>query len=375
MTNLHKALRKSTLKRKVGQRPGTLSVPETAFAPRFFLFSYSENFFQEQEYATYDELAAFLGAHPHAKHWVDVRGFADIKVLERIAADFRIHPLQMEDVLNEYQRPKVEEDNGRLFIVSRMIDFTKSCELEDQQLSLFTGPNYVLTLQSDYVDCLEALRERLRSGKGSIRKRPVMYLTYAILDTVTDYYFPAMAKIGDYAEELEDKLFENPSRELLSQILNLKREVVKVRRIVWPERDKISEFLKMDEDIVAPELQPYFKDVYDHTIQLMDLVDNYKEMTSSLTDLYLSNVSNRMNEVMKVLTIISTIFIPLSFVVGLYGMNFSREGVDGQVNPLNMPELYQPYGYVTLLAIMGLIVSGMVYYFYRKGWLTDNDKR
>ncbi|MFC6997622.1 magnesium/cobalt transporter CorA [Rufibacter roseus] len=372
-STLHKALRKNTLKRKVGQRPGTLSVPDTAFAPRLFLFSYAHDFFHEQEYSSYPELLAAFRAHPEVKHWIDVRGYADIALLEQITTDFQIHPLQMEDVLNEYQRPKVEEESGRLFIVSRMIDFNEQHQLEDRQLSLFTGPNYVLTLQSDYVDCLEVLRERMRIGKGTIRKRPVMYLTYGILDVVMDYYFPAMAKIGDYAEELEDCLFDNPNKKLLGQILNLKREVVKVRRIVWPERDKINELLRMEEDIIPAELKIYFKDVYDHSIQLMDLVDNYKETTSSLSDLYLSNVSNRLNEVMKVLTIISTIFIPLSFIVGLYGMNFSREGLDGNVNPLNMPELYQPYGYVTLLGFMAVVVCGMVYYFYRKGWLTNNE--
>ena len=198
-----------------------------------------------------------------------------------------------------------------------------------------------------------------------------MSLTHGILDVITDYYFPAMAKIGDYAEELEDCLFENPGRQLLTQILDLKREVVKLRRTVWQERDKINELLRMDEEVIPAELKIYFRDVYDHAVQLMDLVDNYKETTSNLSDLYLSNVSNRMNEVMKVLTIISTIFIPLSFIVGLYGMNFSRENPRGGINEWNMPELYHPYGYVYLLTFMGLVVTGMVYFFYRKGWLSN----
>ncbi|WP_192823580.1 magnesium/cobalt transporter CorA [Rufibacter sp. LB8] len=374
MTNHHtpKPLRPSTLSRKVGQRPGTLSLPETALPPRLFLMSYSQESFLEQECASYTALQEALAANPNLNHWIDLRGYSDLGLLEKLRDDFQIHPLQMEDVLNDYQRPKVEEDSGRLFIVSRMITFNDKHRLEDRQLSMFTGPNYVLTLQSDYVDCLEALRERLRIGKGSIRKRPISYLMYAVQDTITDYYFPAMARIGEYAEELEDCLFDNPSRSLLSQILDLKREVVKVRRIVWPERDKINELMRMEDDLVPDELEIYFKDVYDHTIQLMDLVDNYKEMTSSLSDLYLSNVSHRMNEVMKVLTIISTIFIPLSFIVGLYGMNFSRENPRGGINPLNMPELYHPYGYLTLLVVMALVVTGMVYYFYRKGWLRSN---
>ncbi|WP_255478666.1 magnesium/cobalt transporter CorA [Rufibacter sp. XAAS-G3-1] len=359
------------MERSVGQKPGSLTISAQALPPRLFLVSFDENLHESREFADYDTLLEAFHQAPHARHWIDVRGYGSIKLLERIMADFQIHPLQMEDVINDYQRPKVEEDHNRLFIVSRMIAFTPGHELDDDQLSLFTGPNYVLTFQSDYEDCLDPLRERIKVGKGSIRKKSAMYVAYAIMDVVLDHYFPAMAQLGEYAEELEDCLFENPSKKLLSQILDLKREVVKIRRIVWPERDKINEILRMDEQLIPHDLKIYFKDIYDHAVQLIDLVDNYKEITSSLTDLYLSNVSNRMNEVMKVLTIISTIFIPLSFIVGLYGMNFSRENPRGGINPLNMPELYHPYGYVTLLGIMGLIVSGMVYYFYRKGWLTN----
>ncbi|MBA9075494.1 MULTISPECIES: magnesium/cobalt transporter CorA [Rufibacter] len=373
MTDYHipKRLRPDTISRKAGQRPGSLALPENALAPRFFLISYGPDFFLEQEHQGYDSLMHTFREHPQAKHWLDVRGYADVPVLERMMADFQIHPLQMEDIVNDYQRPKVEDETDRLFIVSRMIEFNEEHKLEDRQLTLLTGPNYVLTFQSDYHDCLDVLRDRIRSGKGTIRKRPVMSLTHGILDVITDYYFPAMAKIGDYAEELEDCLFENPGRQLLTQILDLKREVVKLRRTVWQERDKINELLRMDEEVIPAELKIYFRDVYDHAVQLMDLVDNYKETTSNLSDLYLSNVSNRMNEVMKVLTIISTIFIPLSFIVGLYGMNFSRENPRGGINEWNMPELYHPYGYVYLLTFMGLVVTGMVYFFYRKGWLSN----
>ncbi|MFB9863938.1 magnesium/cobalt transporter CorA [Rufibacter immobilis] len=362
---------KSILERSVGQKPGSLSVSRDALAPRLFLVSFDHDYYEAVEFTDYDALLEAFRSAPHARHWIDVRGYGNVPLLERIMADFQIHPLQMEDVINDYQRPKVEEGPNGLFIVSRMIAFLPDHTLDDDQLSIFTGDNYVLTFQSDYEDCLDTLRERIRVGKGSIRKKPVMYLAYAMLDVTLDYYFPAMAQLGEYAEELEDCLFEKPSKQLLSQILELKRVVVKIRRIVWPERDKINEILRMDESVVPHDLKIYFKDLYDHAVQLMDLIDNYRETTSSLTDLYLSNVSNRMNEVMKVLTIISTIFIPLSFIVGIYGMNFSRENPDGSTNPLNMPELYQPYGYVTLLGIMGIIVAGMLYYFYRKGWLTN----
>ncbi|QHL87307.1 magnesium/cobalt transporter CorA [Nibribacter ruber] len=360
----------SILERKVGQKPGSLIISEKALPPRLFLVSFDEEYYQEQEFERYEDMFQAFIAKPLARHWIDVRGYRNLEMLEKFMVDFQIHPLQMEDVLNDYQRPKIEEDQQRLFIISRMLMFTPEHEVDDDQLSLFTGANYVLTFQSDYEDCLNPLRERIRVGKGSIRKKAPLYMAYAIMDVVLDHYFPAMAQLGEYAEELEDCLFENPSKELLSKILDLKREVVKIRRIIWPERDKINEILRMDETLLPHDLRIYFKDIYDHAVQLIDLVDNYRETTTSLTDLYLSNVSNRMNEVMKVLTIISTIFIPLSFIVGLYGMNFSRQQPDGDINPLNMPELYQPYGYVTLLGFMGLVVIGMVYYFYRKGWLS-----
>jgi magnesium transporter len=363
-------LQRNTIKDKVGKRPGFLYVPEQAYKPRLFLISFAEDFIREQEFADYLQLMAYFRANPEARHWIDIRGYADLQLMEDLMRDFSIHPLQMEDVINDYQRPKVEETNDQLFIVSRMVNFTPDRQLQDDQLNIFTGPNYVLTLQRDYQDCLDPLRERIRVGKGLIRQRPAMYLAYALLDVVLDYYFPTMAALGDYLESLEESLFNNPDKQVLNQILSVKREVIKLRRIVWPERDKLNEILRLEEDIVPEELRKYFKDVYDHSVQVIDLLDNYKETTSSLTELYLSHVSNRMNEIMKVLTIISSIFIPLSFVAGVYGMNFSRENPEtGEVYPWSMPELYQPYGYITLMGSMFLLILLQLVFFYKKGWL------
>lgn len=249
---------------------------------------------------------------------------------------------------------------------------SESKSLEDVQLSLFTGPNYVLSLQSDYADCLDPLRERIRVGKGVIRQRPTMYMAYAMMDVVLDYYFPVMAEIGEYIEDLEQQVVLQTSKTNLTLILDLKSELVKLRRITWPERDKMSEMLRMGEDVIPENLKVYFRDAYDHVIQLIDLVDNHKDMASSLVDLHMSSVSNRMNEIMKVLTIISTIFIPLSFIVGLYGMNFSHENPEtGKVYPFSMPELYQPYSYPILLGLMGILILFQLYFFYRKGWFSS----
>jgi magnesium transporter len=359
---------------EVGQRPGTLNVRDGALKPRLFVMSYNDTSCEEAEFTDrYDELLPYLREHADLKHWIDVRGYGDLALMEQFMQDFGLHPLQMEDVLNDYQRAKVEVfDEDRLFMVSRMTDFTRNLEIDDDQLSLFTGPNYVLSFQDDYDDCLESLRARIRSNFSTLRRHPVLYLAYALTDVVLDHYYPTMAAIGDYIEELEEAIFaDKRPRRLLNRILRIKKDVVRFRRLVYPERDKIAEILRLPEEIVPETLKIFYRDAYDHAIQALDLAESYRDNISSLTDLYLSDQSNRMNEVMKVLTIISTIFIPLSFVVGLYGMNFQRDDGHGHYLPLNMPELYSPWGYPTVVFIMGMVVATQLYYFYRKGWLTN----
>ncbi|MBF9252332.1 magnesium/cobalt transporter CorA [Pontibacter sp. 172403-2] len=368
----HHRHRNSILNRTAGTRPGFLFVPAGAHAPRFFLVSFSDTFLEQTELPSYELLMKKVSDQPDLRHWIDIRGYGDLKLLEQITLDFSIHPLQMEDVINDYQRPKVvEQDRNRLFIISRMLRWSAETHcLDDVQLSIFTGPNYVLTLQSDYEDCLDQLRERIRVGKGLIRSRPTMYLAYAIMDVILDYYFPVMNEIGNYIEELERHILQEASKQTLSDILGLKNELVKLRRIAWPERDKLNEMLRLDEEMLPDSLRVYFHDAYDHVVQLIDLIDNQKETASSLVELYMSTVSNRMNEIMKVLTIISSIFIPLSFIVGLYGMNFAHENPEtGKVYPLSMPELYQPYAYPVLLVLMLSLICLQLYFFYRKGWL------
>jgi magnesium transporter len=359
----------------VGQRPGTLRVKANALKPRLFLFSYNEQGYTETEYTDrYDELLVAMHGKPELKHWIDVRGYGDLPLMERFMNDFGLHPLQLEDVLGDYQRAKVEVfDEDRLFLVSRMTDFTSDLAINDDQLSIFTGPNYVLCFQDDYDDCLEVLRNRLRTTPSQLRRKSSGYLAYALTDVVLDHYYPTMAAIGDYIEELEESIFsERRQQRLLNRILRIKKDVVRFRRLVYPERDKIAEILRLPDEVVPEDLKVFYRDAYDHAIQALDLAESYRDNISSLTDLFLSDQSNRMNEVMKVLTIISSIFIPLSFVVGLYGMNFQHEDTHGHVLPLNMPELYSPLGYPILLGVLALIVAGQLYYFWRKGWLSSN---
>ena len=359
---------------QVGQRPGTLNIRPGALKPRLFLMSYDDSSFAEEEYTDrYDDLLDHLRQHPELKHWIDVRGYNDLPLIERMMQEFGLHPLQMEDVLNDYQRAKIDVfDDNRLFMVSRMTDFTRNLEIDDDQLSIFTGPNYVLTFQDDYNDCLDSLRTRIRSNFSTLRRQPVLYLAYALTDVVLDHYYPTMAAIGDYIEELEEAIFaDQRPRRLLGRILRIKKDVVRFRRLVYPERDKIAEILRLPEEIMPETLKIFYRDAYDHAIQALDLAESYRDNISSLTDLYMSDQGNRMNEVMKVLTIISTIFIPLSFVVGLYGMNFQHVDEHGHLLPRNMPELYSPWGYPMVLFIMALVVATQLFYFYRKGWLTN----
>lgn len=359
----------------VGQRPGTLSVRPDALKPRLLLLSYTDDTYLEAEYTDrFDELVAYLRDHPEQKHWIDVRGYGDLPLMERLMEEFGLHPLQMEDVLGDYQRAKVEVfDDNRLFLVSRMTEFTPDLTINDDQLSIFTGPNYVLTFQDDYDDCLEMLRNRFRGNFSQLRRKSSGYLAYALTDVVLDHYYPTMAAIGDYIEELEERIFgTSHERRLLNRILRIKKDVVRFRRLVYPERDKMSEILRLPDEVVPEELKAYYRDAYDHAIQALDLAESYRDNISSLADLFLSDQSNRMNEVMKVLTIISSIFIPLSFVVGLYGMNFQHEDSHGHLLPLNMPELYAPLGYPILLGVLAVIVVGQLYYFWRKGWLSSD---
>ena len=238
---------------QIGQRPGTLLLRSDALPPRLMLTTYDEEFFHEHEYASYDELLHFFRQHSDKKHWLDVRGYNDLDLMQRLQEDFRIHPLQMEDVLGDYQRAKVEETDDGLFLVSRMTEFTRQLDIDDDQLSIFTGPNYVLTFQDDYDDCLEPVRVRLRMGRTNLRRHSPLYLAYALTDVVLDHYYPTMAAIGDYIEDAGRSAFFliSADRRLLNRILRIKKDVVRFRRLVYPERDKIAEILRLPEEDYA----------------------------------------------------------------------------------------------------------------------------
>ncbi len=367
-------LLKASVRRKKNVSPGSspgMFVPTTdALKPKIKIYSYDKNILEEKELANVNEIKKQLSDQPERNHWIEIKGFGDGKMLEEISSAFSIHRLEMEDVVNTYQRPKLEEHDNHLFIISRMICNSQEGRMLNEQLSLFLGNNFVLTMQEHYEDLFDPVRKRLREGKGTIRQKGADYMAYALLDAIVDNYFPLLESIGDKLDELEDELFSKPNRESLQRIQLIKRELIVFRRTIFAERDKVNDLLRTSTEYISDASKIYLRDTYDHTIQVMDLVESYKEIVASLMDIYLSSVSNRLNQIMKVLAIISTIFIPLTFIVGVYGMNFSYTDPDtGEKLPLNMPELYSPYGYVGVWLVMSLIVVILLIIFKKRGWM------
>ena len=365
--------RKKSFHAPPGTAPGTFVVPEGALKPKVKIFSYDALSFEELEVSGVKAIKSQIDSFPDKNHWIDIRGFGDKAFFEQVADCFGIHRLQMEDVVNVYQRAKVEEYQGHLFCVSRCIKEENGIIINDQ-LSLFVGNNFVISIQDKYEDLLEPVRDRIRHGKGYVRKYGADYLSYALMDVVLDNFFPVLERVSDRLDELQDALIDNPTRDLLNRVLQTKRDLIMLRRSIWSEREKMNDILRSSFSLIAEPTKIFFRDSYDHCVHVLDLVESYKEVTASLMDVYMSSVSNRMNQVMKVLTIISTIFIPLTFIVGLYGMNFAHTNPKtGEALPFNMPELYSPYGYITVNAIMILIVIGLVVFFIKKGWLTKGN--
>jgi magnesium transporter len=355
-----------------GSSPGLIDIPDDALKMNIHSFVYDNDTMNEADLKSLDEIKTQLQNNPTKIHWFDIKGFGNQVFLEQLADFFGIHRLQMEDVVNVYQRSKVEDFKDHLFFISRVLRETDN-GFQNDQLSIFLGSNYVITIQDKYEDVLDPVRNRIRLGKGYLRRSGADYLVYSLMDVVIDNYYPILEKMGEALDDLQDELITIPSRIALNKLLQKKKDLVVLRRVIWTERDKMNDILRSPFPEVNESTKVFLRDTYDHCIQLLDLVESSKEITASLMDVYQSSVSNRLNEVMKVLTIISTIFIPLTFVVGLYGMNFSRhDPLTGQIMKLNMPELYSPYGYITVCIIMVVIVIGQVIYFYKKGWLNKN---
>lgn len=291
--------------------------------------------------------------------WIDIDGLHDTDLLRGLGEHFGFHPLVLEDVVNTHQRPKLEDYGGYLYVVARMLSYDAGRrELGSEQVSLLLGPNYVFSLQESRGDVFDPVRERIRGGKGRIRHHGPDYLANALLDAVVDNYFVILEQMGEEIEELESRLVENPRPEQLRTVHQLKREMILLRRSVWPLREVLAGLERTESELLRPGTRIFVRDVYDHAVQIIDVVESFRDMLSGLQDLYLSSISNRMNEVMKVLTIIGTIFIPITFLAGVYGMNFTH-----------FPELAWKWGYPAFWAASLAVGGLMVAFFRRRKWL------
>jgi magnesium transporter len=342
--------------KKVGLPPGTLlhigQVKDEEIKINMLCYSGDEWF--EKECKDVDALLKQQSASDVC--WIHISGVHDVDVIERIGARFNIHPLVLEDIVNTNQRPKIEENKDYLYIIVKMIHCNLNIDYE--QVSFIVGDHYILSFQENDNDTFAQIRERIKNPKGKIRTKGVDYLAYALLDCVVDHYYIALESLGERIEVLEDKVMLDPTPDILKEIHTLKNDMLYVRKAVWPLREIINALSRGDSALFHKDTLVYIRDVYDHIIQIIDSIEMYRDMVTGMLDIYLSSVSYKTNEVMKVLTIIATIFIPLTFIVGLYGMNFK-----------NMPELEYEWGYPIVLCIMALISMCMVVYFRRKKWI------
>jgi len=353
---MRKLLRQSTA---AGLEPGTLvHIGEKAVGrPRATVIRYGDGRFEE-EHVDLSEGCPTLGTGPGVT-WINVIGVGDQQVLEQIGACFDLHGLVLEDIMNTDQRVKVEDFTDYLYIIVKTIEWEpETDEVVSEQVSIVLGPNFVLSLQEAEPDAFASLRERLSSGKARALTMGADYLAYALLDTVVDKCFVALEKIGEEVELMEDEVAEDPSPALLQRIHRLKREMIFLRKATWPVREVVGALERRETPLIGAGIEPYLRDLYDHTIQVIDTIEALRDITSGMLDIYLSSLSNRLNVVMKLLAVIGTVFMPLTFIAGVYGMNFHH-----------MPELRSPWGYPIVLGAMATIAAWMLYAFRRKGWL------
>jgi magnesium transporter len=343
-----------------GSAPGLVVPGPEHKPPQIFVIGYGTNGVAEKQVTKPDEAFALVGQQ--AMTWINVEGLGDAATIERFGELFGLHRLALEDTVNVHQRPKIDDYGQVLFVVLRMIHCTDRCATE--QLTLFIGPNWLLTFQEGAPgDSFDRVRSRIREGSGKIRQLGSDYLAYSLIDAAIDHYYPVLEVYAERLDELEDAVIESHDRHAIDRLHEVKADLLVLRRAIWPLREAMAQLARDETPRITDNTRLYLRDCYDHVVQVVDLIETYRELTADLRDLYMSSISNRINETMRILTIISTIFMPLTFIAGIYGMNF-----DPGVSPWNMPELRWEYGYPYSLVLMALTTLGMLIYFYRQGW-------
>lgn len=351
-----------------GISPGTLTADPYAPKPAMRIFGFrpdsAPNDFLEMDVQDPEQIPGLMEKWPIV--WLNVDGLGDVEVISRLGEIFGLHRLALEDVLDVEHRPKVEIFDNRLFAVLRLNSLEP--QLTPEQVSFFVGEHFVVSFQERPGDSFDGVRQRIRLGKGRIRSG-AGYLAYALLDSIIDQNFPLLEHYDWCLENLEDEALERPVQSTINRIHAVKRDLIAIRRAVWPLRELVGFMMREETPFFTRDMAPYLRDCYDHVVQVIDLTENYREMASGLIDIYLSSLSNRMNEVMRVLTLIATIFIPLSFIAGLYGMNFNTDA-----SALNMPELNWRFGYPFALLVMAGVAMLLLVFFYRKGWIINRNR-
>lgn len=346
-----------------GEMPGTLVIDDDSKLPNIFLIEYCPDRAQGIHLHTPEEALPYLNSS--ATTWFDVNGLGSEVFWRRLGDTFQLHPLLLEAIVNIPQRPRLEEysENQLVFITHMVYPQTKGRGFVTEQVSFVLGKNYLLTVQEEpEFDTFEPIRQRIHQDKGKIRQYGADYLLYALTDSILEGYFPILEEYGEYMEELQEKILTNPDRSNLSEIHSIKRELLHLRRSLWPQREALNTLVRVKHPLISKTARVHLQSCYDSCVQLLDMLETYRELASNLMDIYLSSLSNRTNEVMRVLTVISTIFIPLTFIAGVYGMNFEY-----------MPELKWRYGYFLCWIIMSGIACSLIYFFWRKGWLSNTN--
>jgi len=339
--------------------PGTLVYvgEKKVESVRIAFIDYDEQSFQEKQVTKIEECLKLKDTATVS--WINIDGLHDIELLEKLGKGFKLHPLVLEDILSTGQRPKFEDYEKYIFIVLKMLSFSEENQsIEVEQVSLILGANYVISFQERIGDVFENIRDRIRNAKGRVRKMGADYLAYALIDAVVDNYFVILERLGEKIESMEEEVIGDPTEKTVQQIHSLKRQMISLRKSIWPLRELIGGIQKSESSLIKETTDFYLRDVYDHTIQIIDTIESFRDMVSGMLDIYLSSLSNKMNAVMKVLTIIATLFIPLTFVAGIYGMNFEY-----------MPELKVRWAYGAVWLVMITIAVIMLFYFRRKKWL------
>jgi len=346
-----------------GSLPGTLRIDPGAEPLKISLIDYDP--IKASRFSNISPEACALYLETESVSWFDIAGLGNESKWQEVARVFNLHPLLLEDVVNVPQRPKVEDYGDMLLIITQMVlpkkDNNSFCI---EQVSLVLGKNYLLTIQEESAkDCFDSIRDRIRGCRGAIRHRGVDYLAYALWDAIIDGYFPVLEACQDRIEDIEEVILTNPTRNILTDIYRIKRELLALRRSIWPQRNALHTVIRDEHPLISKEVQVYLRDCYDHIVEIIDIIEVYRELVSSLLDVYVSAMGNKLNEIMKLLTVISTVFIPLTFIAGVYGMNFEY-----------MPELQWHYGYFICLSCMLFLGGTLIYFFWKRGWFKNVSK-